>query len=91
MERNLQNAFNALERMGAPVREDWDGRSDTFIISAEDNSDEVWADYYGMSDGYNYGGALDDFGVNHRINAVLDRYGLMCEWINPGCLGVYRA
>lgn len=91
MQRNFRYAYNALERMGVPVRPDWDGRDDAFRISAEENHDEVWADYYGMTDGYNYGGALDDFGVNHRINRVLNRYGLMAEWINPGCLGVYLA
>ena len=91
MKRNFRYAYNALERMGVPVRPDWYGRDDAFVISAEDNSgDEIWADYYVMTDGGGYG-YMDDFGVNKRINRVLNRYGLFAEWINPGCLGVYAA
>jgi hypothetical protein len=28
------------------------------------------------------------FGVNNKINAVLDKHGLYAEWINPGVLSV---
>ena len=88
MQRNFRYAYNALERMGVPVRPDWDGRDDAFRISAEENYDEVWADYYMMGMGNSQ---VDDFGVSHRINRVLNRYGLYAEWINPGSLGVYLA
>jgi hypothetical protein len=43
-----------------------------------------------MSDG-SYGDELDDFGVNKKIQAILDDYGLFSEWQNPGALGVYDA
>ena len=78
MKRNYRNAFNALEKIGAPVFE----RDDCLFISAESNYDEIWADYY---DRY---GSLDDFGVSKKINAILDKYGLFAEWQNPGCLAV---
>ena len=84
MKRNYRNAFNALEKIGAPVFE----RDDRLFISAEDNCDEMWADYYAMGDGYSCGGALDDFGVNNKINAILGKFGLFAEWQNPGCLAV---
>jgi hypothetical protein len=92
MERNYRLAFNALKKIGAPVYE----RSDikNFQISAEGlsssaykgyNPDELWADYY---DGYR----IPDwnFGINPRIDEVLNQYGLHAEWINPGEIGVYE-
>ena len=30
----------------------------------------------------------DDFGVNHKINAILEKQGLFAEWENTGVLGV---
>jgi hypothetical protein len=82
MKRNHRLAFNALKKIGAPVYE----RSDieNFQISAESNSDYIWADYYDGDylDGY-------EFGVSPRIINTLAKYGLHAEWINPGELGVY--
>ena len=83
MKRNYRNAFNALEKIGAPLI---DHGGDEFYISAENNVNEIWADYYMM--GYPACSMLDDFGVNHKINAILDKYGLFAEWQNPGCLAV---
>ena len=82
MTRNHRLAFNALKKIGCPVYE----RSDieNFQISAEDNRDYVWADYYegDYLDGY-------EFGVSPKITKTLAKYGLHAEWINPGELGVY--
>ena len=55
----------------------------TKAISAEENYDIVWADYYKEFDAM-----LDDFGVNHRINDILSDNGLFAEWENGGVLGV---
>ena len=49
----------------------------------EDNYPTVWADYWGSD---NLG--LDCFGVNHKINAILEKQGLYAEWENGGVLGV---
>ena len=87
MNKNARTAYNALKKMGAPLHIH-EGESYHFLISAEENYDTTWADYYAMSDG-SYG-ELDDFGVHHKINAILDKHNLMCEWQNPGCLGVYN-
>jgi hypothetical protein len=86
MKPAAQKAFNELKKIGAPVID----RNDEghFIISAEDNTDEViWADYY---DG-NQMSYCDDFGVNKKITAILDKHGLFAEWVNPGFLSVHTA
>jgi hypothetical protein len=80
MKRKYRTAFNQLSKIGVPVR---DHGNDDFIISAEDNYDTVWADYYRENDA-----ALDDFGVNHKINDILHANGLYAEWENGGVLGV---
>lgn len=85
MKKNMRYAFNALKKIGAPVI---DHGEENFYISAENNVKEIWADYYMMGMG---GTFVDDFGVNQRINRILDQYGLFAEWQNPGCLAVCEA
>ena len=85
MEKNFQKAFNALEKIGCPVIEGWDNPN-KFVISAEENYPVCWADMY-----REFPADLDDFGVNHKINKILDKYGLFAEWINGGVLGVHKA
>jgi len=87
MKRNYKNAYDALEKIGCPVFESVDcpGR---FMISAEENYDEVWADYYDCMH-WEHDGSL--FGVSGKINKILDKYGLFAEWQNPGCLTVCEA
>ena len=75
-------AFEELQKIGAPIKV----RDGELIISAEENDTEMWADYYSPGA---YG--LDDFGVNKKINKILEARGLFAEWINPGCLGVCEA
>ena len=82
MKKNYRTACDQLKKLGVTVYEDDDG----FRISGEDNYPEVWADYY-----CEFGNVvLDDFGVNHRINAILEKQGLFAEWVNPGVLGVAK-
>jgi len=88
MKRHAKSAYTKLKNMGVPMYIH-EGESYYFLISAEENYDTVWADYWAMSDG-SYGD-LDDFGVNKKIQAILDDYGLFSEWQNPGALGVYDA
>jgi len=85
MKRNMRYAYNALKKIGCPVI---DHGEENFYISAENNVKEIWADYYMMGMG---GTFVDDFGVNQRINRILDQYGLFAEWQNPGCLAVCEA
>jgi hypothetical protein len=88
MKRHAKSAYTMLKNMGVPMYIH-EGESYHFLISAEENYDTIWADYWAMTDG-SYGD-LDDFGVNEKINKVLDQYDLFCEWQNPGALGVYDA
>jgi len=86
MQQKFKAAYTTLKKMGVPVIEGgWDGE-DTFRISGEDNHNQVWADYY---EEYCSEPAYV-FGVKKEINDVLEARGLMCEWINPGVLGVYE-
>lgn len=82
MTRNERNLYGALKAMGAPVIERPEGDGDGgFVMSAEDNYDHVWADYwmpdYGM------------FGVMQRVYDLAIEHDLHPEWINPGCVGFY--
>jgi len=78
-EIRAERAFNALKKIGVPVYhlgEGWNGQA-LFTVSGEDNYPEIWADYY--------------FGVNKKINKILEKYKLCAEWYNPGVLEVYDA
>ena len=83
MKRNERNLFNALKAMGAPVIERPEGDGDgPFVLSAEDNYDFIWADYY-----------MDDYGEFGVATVVCDKareHGMFPEWINPGIVGFYR-
>jgi hypothetical protein len=79
-----KKAFEILKNIGAPVHhlgKGWDGHA-LFSVSAEENYDELWADYYQHEFG--------EFGVNMKIVDVLDKHGLYAEWCNPGILDVYE-
>ena len=94
MKRNARTAYNALKKIGAPVREGWGG-NEHFSISAESNfckeyNNEYWAEYYVMTDG-GFQEIMDGFGVNKKITAILEKHGLYAEWYNPGVLSVYDA
>jgi hypothetical protein len=82
MKKDFRNAYNALKKIGVPVyvRDDMDGR---FQISAEEPESYQWASMYSRNPSW-------DFGVNPKIDALLDKYNLYCEWINAGELGVYH-
>jgi len=86
MKQHARTAYNMLKKIGVPmyIHEE---EPYHFLISAEENYGTVWADYWAMSDGAY--GDLDDFGVNEKINTILDQHGLFCEWLNAGALGVY--
>ena len=92
MKRNARTAFNALKKIGAPVRET-DSHGAHFSISAEENYDETWADFYEGPSlervDETTGEILWAFGVNPKIHNILKANGLYCEWWNAGVLGVY--
>lgn len=82
MKSNFKRAFNQLKAIGAPVIEGgWNGEDDTFRISAEDNSNRIWASYWDQS----YG----QFGISKDIVQILEDNDIWPEWINPGVIGVF--
>ena len=85
MKRNARTALNQLIKIGAPVFDRSD--VDYFVISAENNVDKIWADYYGESRG-GLGGLPF---VCPEIESVLVANGLFAEWENAGCLIAYDA
>ena len=88
MKDNYYSAMRDLNKIGVPVFDHWDD-PDRFMIDAEEGYDKEsglpWADYYRMGRG---GLSFDDFGVNNKVNEILEKYGLFAEWQNPGCLSV---
>lgn len=83
MKQKYRTAYNQLKKLGVPVYEGGYNGDDTFRISGEDNYPTVWADYWGSDNP-----GLDCFGVNLKINAILEKQGLYAEWENGGVLGV---
>ena len=89
LSKNVLKAYEELKAIGAPVMHlgGGFGGDALFAISAEENYDYVWADYYaenefpGMYEGY-------EFGVSPKINKILNKHGLFCEWYNAGVLDV---
>lgn len=79
---NVRKAMEELESIGAPVIDnDWGGE---FQISAESNDEITWASSYCS------GGDLDEFGINHKINKILNTYKLEAHWYNAGVLCIYH-
>jgi len=86
MNKNHKKAYEELKAIGVPVIQgDMDSNPNRFRINAE--TGENWADYYAI--GFNAAQlGLDDFGVNPKINAILDKHGLFAEWYDAGTLSV---
>jgi hypothetical protein len=84
MKRKYIAAFNKLQKMGVPVYEHSDDDGN-FSISAEENTSDLWCDYYD-------GRSIPDweFGVSPRITNLLRDKGLFAEWVNPGRISVYE-
>ena len=77
----MKIAFEELKAIGAPVfeRSDYPER---FLLSAEENDTELWADYYQPDFGL--------FGVNLIATNIMDKQGLFFEWETPGALIAYE-
>ena len=82
MKRLYKQAYDHLESLGCPVyiHPDDDGN---FSIDGEHPESDKWADYWNRDPEW-------IFGVNPCVNELLREYGLFCEWVNPGRLGVYE-
>ena len=84
MTRNHRLAFNALKKLGVPVREFNYNGEDKFWISAEEPDSYKFCDYYAyMREDW-------EFGVSPVITETLRKYGLFAEWQNPAQLNVWE-
>ena len=84
MKRAFIKAFNELKKLGCPgfERSDYEGR---FMISAEDPESYKWADYYAYADGRWKGE-----NTSPKLEEIMKKHGLYCEWENAGCLIVWE-
>ena len=76
MQKRARKAFNALKKMGCPVKE-WDGNDrGHFWINAEEENAGEWLDYYNLFEG------------SKKLNEILNSNGLYFEWTNSafGCV-----
>lgn len=82
MKRKFKKAYTALKKIGAPVftNEDMNGN---FGLSAENNVDRIWADYY-----REFG--WPEEGVDAGVLKIMDKHGLYFEWQNAGALWAYE-
>lgn len=81
---NVLKAFNALEKMGVPVK-DSDHNGGHFYISAEEENSPEWLDYHNGSKSWG------DWTINDKVHEVLNANDLYPEWANPGYCVVYDA
>ena len=90
MKKYYRYAYNALEKMGVPVFNEYSNgepiEGGRFKISAEYARSFEFLDY--ELAGRTIEG-FDDFGVSDKVNEVLSKYGLYGEWENGGCLAVF--
>jgi len=85
MKAQHRKAFNALTKLGVPLRE----VGDHFNIDLEQPSQELWASYYDAV-ALEIGNNEWIFGINPKIHNTLRKHGLHAEWINAGEIGVYE-
>ena len=92
MKRNARTAFNAIQRIGAPVY-DRSEESAEFILGAErvKDNDPKYADYYQdeIRERVEDGKVINAMGIDERINRILRNNGLHAEWINVAMVGIY--
>ena len=100
MKKRFKKAFEELKKINAPVIENSEG---SFNVSAEDNGEEYWADYWGeFAGGLGYvkdddGNVIDVFlkespgdpYVNPEIENIISKYDLELEWECAGYLTAY--
>jgi|TARA_Y100000310_G_C20698487_1_gene827449 hypothetical protein len=95
--QHARRAFTALVAIDAPVYNHGpDNGTEHFILGAElrDGDDKYFADYYQneLREYIDESGRIHNaFGIHDAVHAILDKYGLYAEWINPGQMGIYDA
>jgi hypothetical protein len=83
MKRNFRNAFNALKKIGVPVKE-YHGEEPNFWISAEEDTSNLWADYF---DGYRIRLGVRRKPPDHRDPTQIWVIRRMAEPSTINCMG----
>ena len=78
MKKHARKAFNALKKLGCPVKEWHDDSRGHFWIDGEEEGAEEWLDYWGSN---NFG--------SEQLNSILSSHGLYWEWQNSAWGNVY--
>ena len=99
MKKRFKKAFGELKKINAPVIENSEG---SFNVSAENNVEDYWADFYGE-----FGGGFKEIKdkdgnvidveclpsagpyINSKIENIISKYGLELEWECAGYLTAY--
>ena len=99
MRKRFKKAFGELKKINAPVSENSEG---SFNVSAEDNAEEYWADFYGE-----FAGGLKEIKdkdgnvidveirpsagphINSKIKNIISKHDLELEWECAGYLTAY--
>jgi hypothetical protein len=85
MKKPFSDAYNVLKVMGVPVFTNADNdKLGNFFIDGEARNSDLWINYHFPPPHW-------EFGVHPAVDEVLQSFGLMAEWVNPGLLGVYKA
>ena len=80
MKRKFKKAYTALKKIGAPVFENEDMKRDgNFGMSAKNNYDRIWADYY-----------REWHPIDAEVLKIVDKNGLYFEWQNPDVLYAFE-
>jgi hypothetical protein len=84
MQQPYIEAFNVLKIMGVPVFTNADNaKHGNFFIDGEARNSDLWISYHFPFPHW-------EFGVNPTLGEVLDQFGLMAEWVNPGLVAVLK-
>jgi len=83
---NREKLITKLEKKGLVVRgtsEEFDGTEGGIWISAEEESNQFYFDYWGEGKGY-------ELGVRVEMNQLLEKKGWFAEWYDPGTVFIYE-
>ena len=86
MNQKMKEAFNQLQKIDAPVSKNR-GNAESFLISAENNNNGYWADYY--AEFAEPPAQFNDPYISPIILNIFKKYELHYEWESPGGLSVW--
>ena len=83
---NREKLITKLEKKGLVVRgtsEEFDGTEGGIWISAEEESNQFYFDYWAETSSY-------ELGVRVEMDQLLEKKGWFAEWYDPGTVFIYE-